>query len=242
MKKICNLLFVVVSFLSFGCSSSDDFDPAINIGYGSRLIFQDNGISESQKSDIESVVRGTVDLVNAKMPIENLTIRVRTAPSRTIPEIGIGGFNPNANEVIMSLDPNFGDFSNSVAIEFGPLLAHEMHHAKRRRAVGYGETLLEAMVTEGLADSFSVELYGIAPPLWSRALENNELDLLVDVAMETWNDGGYDHDAWFFGTTVAIPRWAGYSIGFSLVQDYLSQNPSQLPSNLHDEEANSFIP
>ncbi len=242
MKKIVIILFALsMNLVVFSCSSSDDADQLIDIGFNSKLIFEDNNISESHKDEIELVTKETVALVNSKMSTENITIRVRTAPSRTIPEIGIGGFNPNENEVIMSLDPNFSNFSQSIAIEFGPLLAHEIHHAKRRRSVGYGNTLLEAIITEGLADSFSVELFGIDPPLWSNALSESELELWLNNAQDSWNNSNYNHAAWFFGSTPNIPRWAGYSIGFKLVQDYLAKNPTKRPSNLHNEEANSFI-
>lgn len=76
----------------------------------------------------------------------------------------------------------------------------------------------------------------------STALKGEDLDLWTEQAMKIWMERPDDHSSWFFVTTSEIPRWAGYSIGFKLVQDYLAKNTDRRPSNLFDEPAVSFIP
>ncbi|WP_430969092.1 DUF2268 domain-containing putative Zn-dependent protease [Spongiimicrobium sp. 2-473A-2-J] len=246
MKKIFLLtviLFINLSVLS--CSSGDDTEnggaeTGIALPFESRLFFEDNGELDPERNAIETVIRETISLVNQKMSVENLNIRIKASPSNAIPEIGIGGFNPNAGEVILSIDPNFTNLAQSIATELGPLLAHEMHHAKRRRTVGYGSTLLEASVSEGLADCFAMEITGIDPPIWSVALTGSTLEEWIDIAGESWNDSSYNHARWFFGTSPDVPRWTGYSIGFKLVKDYIAANPTRKPSDLFNESASSF--
>ena len=235
-----------LSLLIFSCSSSNDAQPcdsdsAIDLRFGTCLVFEDNGQLDNERSEIEQVTRNAVALVNNLMPVEDLLIRIRVAPNNVIPEIGLGGFNPSEKEIIISFDPNFPDLPQSISNELGPQIAHEMHHAKRRRFTGYGSTLFEASVTEGLADCFTMEVMGIAPPIWSVSLSGTELDDWINTARDTWNDNPYNHGKWFLGTTSDVPRWAGYAIGYKLVKDFLADNPSRNPSDLFDEPASSFL-
>ena len=251
MLRNCRLMIqrfqftLIIGLLLIGLVSCSDDEPACSSGqaipldFGSCLVFED-GQLDQYKMAIEHVTRQAVQQINQKMPVADVIIRVRAAPENTIPEIGIGGFNPNEREVIISIDPNFVDLDQTIAVELKPQLAHEMHHAKRRRSVGYGSTLLQALVSEGLADWFSIEVTGIDPPIWSTALSGSELEHWIEEARDGWNNGTYNHAEWFLGTSQEIPRWAGYSIGFKLVQNFLDQNPNRKPSDLFDEPASSF--
>jgi len=244
-KKITTFILIINLFI-LSCSSSDDLqnnnlDSVIMLEFGTSLVFQDSGKLNEQKDAIKTVVKETVSLVNKKMDVENLKIRINVSLSNVIPEIGIGGFNPSEQEITISIDPNFTNLEQSISIELAPMIVHEMHHAKRRRTIGYGSTLLEASVSEGLADCFAMEIKGIEPPLWSIALTGSELDGWIVTAQDSWRDGSYDHGKWFFGTSSDVPRWTGYSIGFKLVKDYITENPTKKPSELFNESANSFV-
>lgn len=241
MTKYLLLLCIAVISCSTDSPIQNDNRTIIELDYNSQLIFEDQGELDTRQNTIEFVVRETLSLVNDKMSVETIKIIVKNDPNNAIPEIGIGGFNPNQNEIIISTNVGFNDLDGSIASELGPMIAHEIHHLKRRRSVGYGSTLLEACVSEGLADAFSIEIFGIDPPIWSTALSQNELADWVEIAKAVWNDNPYNHNKWFFGTTPEIPRWTGYSIGFELVQDFLSNNPELKPSKLFNEPANSFI-
>jgi len=234
--------YILLFHLSALSCSADKADPktTIELEYNSHLTFEDNGALDSKRDAIEFVVRETLSLVNAKMSVENLKIRFKNDPSNTIPEIGIGGYNPNKQEVLISTNIGFDNLDQSIASELGPLLAHEIHHLKRRRTVGYGNTLLEACVSEGLADCFAMEVFDIDPPMWAVALSTNELENWTNTAQKIWNNDSYNHFNWFLGASTEIPRWTGYSIGFKLVKDYIANNPEQTPSTLHNESANSF--
>lgn len=98
------------------------------------------------------------------------------------------------------------------------------------------------MISEGLADHFSIEVYGIDPPIWSLALTGTDLEEWMDTASQTWLNTPYDHAAWFLGTSSSVPRWAGYAIGYKIVKDYLEANPGVKPSDLFGEPALSFVP
>lgn len=229
-----------------GCQKKNDSvcgaDSGINLDFGCCIAWEDSGLLLDHRDSIEASIRDALVLVNLAMPIRDVRIRIVTDPSNAIPEIGLGGFNPGPNEIIISFDPQFPELKNSIRMELAPMVAHELHHARRRRAVGYGSTLLEACISEGLADWFSIEIMKIPPPPWSVKLTGPTLDQFIQMASITWTEQGYNHGSWFFGTTQNIPRWTGYSIGYELVKNYLLTHPDRKSSNLFNEPAVSFKP
>ena len=231
----------LLSACSGPSSSSDTPTLTVPLAGGSTLVFEDGGRLAEQRPTIERVVNDTLAAARSRIPLDGITIRVEAGGSLVIPEIGIGG-RADAGTIQLALDPGSPVLPRSLDEELFPLLAHEMHHVARLRTAGFPSNLLQAMVLEGLADHFSIEVAGIDPPIWASALTEAELTTWTERARAVWLDGGYDHDAWFFGTAPPIPRWAGYTIGFDLVRDFLRKNPSRLPSDLYAEPAVSFVP
>ncbi|MBU3958149.1 MAG: DUF2268 domain-containing protein [Nanoarchaeota archaeon] len=61
-------------------------------------------------------------------------------------------------------------------------------------------------------------------------------------AQKEFNNKNYNHKEWFFGSKVRkIPKWAGYTIGFNLVGEYLKNNPDKKPSRLFAAKAEEFV-
>jgi uncharacterized protein YjaZ len=51
----------------------------------------------------------------------------------------------------------------------------------------------------------------------------------------------YNHSVWFFGSNEdSIPRWAAYSLGFRIVEDYLKKT-GKTAAQLVSEDAGLFI-
>lgn len=238
---------MIMSFIMVNtCSTDDDninfnADAPIALEFKNKLVFESKKEFGGFKPLITQIVKEAIVKVNEKFLINNVTIVVREGHQNVIREVGIGGFNPNKDKVIMSINADFEQLEYSINNVLMPLLAHELHHAKRRREVGYGNTLFESMISEGMADHFSIELTGIEPPMWSSALNESELDIWKENARPIYWSTSYNHADWFFGTNDSIPRWTGYSVGFKMVHDYLIENPFASASNLVDKNANTFI-
>ena len=184
----------------------------------------------------------SVGQITKKMLISNIDVVIYDNPEGVIPEVGVGGYAPNSHLVFISLDPQFSDFQHTITKELKRTLSHEINHAIRWRDPGYGKTLLEALVTEGLADHFDVEVNHEDPEPWCIALSVEQIEVLLDKAKKEFSNKNYDHNAWFFGSTEkGIPRWTGYSLGFKLVRDYLQKNPDRKASTLYNAKAEEFI-
>lgn len=227
-----------------GCDSTTepatcDGASLIRLEGGACLDLREAGAVAEHRAVLEAEVAAGLAAVNAVMPVGAVRIRVVADASEVIPEVGLGGFNPGPWEIRVFVDPGRPDLDTVLRAELLTQLAHELHHAVRRRSVGYGSTLGEAVVTEGLADHFVLEVAGTANQPWTTALDAQELASWVREVDAAWGEE-YDHAAWFFGAGGTRPRWTGYSVGFHMVGQYLQDHPGRLPSDLHDEAAGSF--
>jgi uncharacterized protein YjaZ len=103
-------------------------------------------------------------------------------------------------------------------------VAHEVHHCLRYAGPGYGRSLGEALVSEGLAGLFAGRLFNAPPEPWERAVDDIEAwRLFPDRA--TLAAATYDHNAWFFGSGGRYPRWLGYTLGYMVVGRWLRTVP-----------------
>jgi len=194
--------------------------------------------------ELKSIAEATIASVEKLLPIKNVDIVFYDNPGATIDEIGgIGGITPNANVIFISLNPRHPDFKKALKDELGFLLAHELHHTIRWQKEVEGDTLLEAMVFEGLADHFAQEVTRRdKPSVYSCALTPEQKKIFLKKASEEWSRPNYNNSLWFFGSNPdIIPRWTGYTIGYDLVGAYLRANPGSSASKLADSDASLFL-
>ena len=110
------------------------------------------------------------------------------------------------------------------------LLVHELHHCLRWRGPGTGQTLLfEALISEGLADHFAMELLGAKHP-WSNAFPRDETAKFLALAQPEFDSTTYNHPRWFFGGDHTLPWWTGYTLGFRLWKPIKSNTQAKRPS------------
>jgi uncharacterized protein YjaZ len=88
------------------------------------------------------------------------------------------------------------------------------------------------MISEGLAESFSAELYGaemVGP--WVSGFDDSKLEQTRDIFRNGLNTTGFNTiRRYIFGDPAAgIPVYAGYAIGYRLVQQYLQRTGKTVP-------------
>lgn len=175
------------------------------------------------------------------MPTPSLDVVVK-AGNYVIPEKGHGGFCPEAGVIYITVDPENPAFCKNDAHSIERMFAHELHHAARWTGPGYGSTLGEALVSEGLAGHFSLEIFGGEPEPWEN-LKSDTIEHYCLQMLENWHCTDYDHNGWFFGTG-DFPRWLGYTAGFNLISKYLAAFPhlkASMLTNIKAEELKAFI-
>lgn len=171
------------------------------------------------------------------MNLPSLDIIVK-AGMQVIPEKGHLGYSPEPGIVYITVDPKNLSFCSNHNNSLERMFAHELHHAARWAGPGYGFTLGEAIVSEGLAGHFTLELFGGEPEPWE-SLNEVEIQSHILRTRKDWDRTDYDHNAWFYGTS-NLPRWLGYTVGFNLVTRFLLANPHLRASTLTNVNAKAF--
>ncbi|QUJ75862.1 hypothetical protein KDD17_13070 [Sulfitobacter albidus] len=183
--------------------------------------------STDQQSAISRAVDAAHASLAAQMPPPRLDMLIAArSPDWVIDGMGLSGMAYLDKLMAMNCDPTSPDLLRSCETgAFSRQVLHEVNHCLRMTGPGYGRTLGEAMVSEGLAGHFVIHLMQSAPERWEQPFPPEErAALLPDAA--TLNAPGYDHAAWFFGTG-DLPHWAGYRLGFALVADWWAQHPTR---------------
>ncbi len=156
----------------------------------------------------------------ATPPLDILVQRCRHA---VIPRIGMGGRAHRDRLLAISLDPDNPNFANSLANgAIRRTVTHEVHHCLRMAGPGYGRTLGEALVSEGLAGHFTRRLFATLPEPWECAVDEETVRSHHPSPAEL-SSSSYDHRAWFFGHGGHRPRWLGYTLGHHLVGRWLER-------------------
>ncbi len=193
---------------------------------------------------IKNISDEAITKVKKQLPLDNVDIVICDNPEGVIPEIGIGGFTLNEHLIFISLDPQFSDFQQTIDKELKRALVHELHHVPRWQSLGdlIDDTLFGALITEGLADHFDMEINNLNnPKLWGVALNKKQLAEVTIKAQKEFDNKNYNHSKWFFGSDKEnIPEWAGYTLGFNIVADYLKKNPDKKPSQLYSAKSEDF--
>ena len=96
-------------------------------------MFQTNVIQFDEKDQsigeyeaiIRPIIESAVRQVIKVLPLTAVRIMVRQDPKVLIPHYGLGGYTPNANFVVIAVDPVFPELRQSVAKHLRGLLVHE---------------------------------------------------------------------------------------------------------------------
>lgn len=197
----------------------------------------------SIRHEIHAMAANAAYVTEQKLPLkERVRLTILNKPEETIPGYGHGATTYSKTRIVMRLDPNFPKRYELLHTGIPREVSHELHHAARWQAVGYGNSLSRALVSEGLAEHFETEMWGGEPSPWANALSDRQLQTYVQKAILEirTNDTGYDHDRWFYGKG-DLPMWTGYSVGYHIISEYLKYHPGESAASLVATPANVIL-
>jgi hypothetical protein len=159
-------------------------------------------------------------------PLRADRIDVLVVPgTNLIPDWDCNGYTHGPWRITINVDPGCdGREKRPLAAQLRAMLAHEVHHAMRSRGPGYGSTLGEALVTEGLAQCYEEEV-GCPTSNYAVAVRGPTLAKLALLAKgELWSED-YNHPKWFFGSKSdsTFPWSGGYSLGYQVMRGWLDR-------------------
>lgn len=157
------------------------------------------------------------------MPLMGVHFAVNQCPANIVPHTGVGGSCFSRDLVSIDVAPRLDLTQERVRRVIRYTASHELHHAARWRSVGYGRTLGEGMVSEGLADRFAHEMVPEPVMPWARPMDSFSRMMCRWQLPLALNSRFYSRRIWFFyGSPLrGIPRWAAYSLGYEVVGRYL---------------------
>lgn len=199
---------------------------------------------DAQKIDragLLSVLKKAVKKANKLLNHADCNILVFADADKVIPEEGIGGLSWGSDWVRIDVDPNYKKgVAKAIAENMPGMIAHELHHVCRGSSVGYGDTLGEALVTEGLAQLFEEFLYPNRKVIYAHYLTPKEVSQAWKKAQPLLKSKQYNHGDWFFGKD-ELKRWTGYSLGYDIVQQYIKKHSTENPATLVNTPISSFL-
>lgn len=125
--------------------------------------------------------------------------------------------------------------------ELKSIVYHEMHHIKKGY-FGYSKkkiSLLEALISEGLATVFALEQVPEYTPKWSKYTNAFIKKWLPRVKKEKFKTS-YSHDEWFFGSR-RKPFQLGYKLGTYLVHQIKKHHPEMTIVKLTRKNAKTLL-
>jgi uncharacterized protein YjaZ len=207
------------------------------------LLADPTGLLGAQGAPAQALATEALGRVEQALPATGVTITLIADAQRAIAGWGFGGRTFSATAVEIYIDPTYPDLAQRLPERLPPLVAHELHHAVRWRGPGYGRTLLEAMVSEGLADHFAVQLLSAPVPPWSTAFASDRTTHYLDLARPEFDATNYSHERWFFEAGLPeLPRWTGYTLGWRLVEAYQAAHAGSSAASLVHTPASAFRP
>lgn len=166
----------------------------------------DRRVIHSICTDAEPKIRSALPLLPAMIEFAAQT------GSRVIPEVGSLGMAVSLDRIIWVVDPHHSGGIAAVAQKhLFAMLAHECHHLTRGWVFEENPqrpySMLEAVVSEGLATAFQRDITGVTP-LWGAYPE--QASIWVQELLSLQADATYQH--WMFQHPDGR-KWIGYKAG-----------------------------
>lgn len=215
------------------------------------------GLEELQAAAPRRIVEEAISSASRILPRPDLSSRVLIFPgdgeSRVLARQmhGVLGFSLGAQAMMVFLWPVDGwrDWLTYTVV-------HEYAHLVRNllfpRGVSGGrlvymktqqpETLLDAMVAEGVADSFAMSICPDMRPRWTQALDaDQQRRMWPRVQRRLGVADMAEIRRMLFGDNDRVPPWTGYTFGYRIVASYLESNPDTLPAQLVSVSGRTII-
>ena len=160
--------------------------------------------------------------INALLPGPKTIITVKYAPAASlILQTGTDGVT-GPNGVIAIIFGATRQISAGKAVpDWLPrTLSHEVDHSVRFLAgPGFGRSLLQGIISEGISSVFDEAAFPGPPNPWDRAISPGQECALWRKATPLLGLLPGLYDFWMFGGD-GVPHWTGFTIGYDIVKDY----------------------
>lgn len=196
--------------------------------------------SDHHRTEIIFSANECVRCIERFISLDKMDVIFLSDKKEVIPDFGIGGYSPNHHTVFIYFDTDKYPIDNDLLFKMQRLLAHEINHCLRYTTTDFGKTLGEQVISEGIADNFSLEVIGGVTYPWCKSIKEEDLPYWIDELKQRSLDVDV-YKEWFHNFKGIIPKWVGYSLGFHIVRTYLDKHPGLKAHNLINVQANEIL-
>ncbi|MDA0769206.1 MAG: DUF2268 domain-containing putative Zn-dependent protease [Chloroflexi bacterium] len=197
-------------------------------------------LSEMEAGRAKEIAEEALRIAATHLPRPDINARVVILPGDSESTVlvqqmkGVLGFSLGAQVVLTFVWP-----TENWQRWLGYTMTHEYAHLVRNHLFPRGlaggrlvymrtqepETLLDAMIVEGLADTFALGIVEHADPPWTEALSPDvERRIWPKVLRRLSVSDPSEIRRMLFGDNDRIPTWTGYTIGHHIVRRYMEVN------------------
>ena len=247
--KILLILIMCIGINTVVQCQDNAQSKVIELPQGCKLVI-DETINKNDSLSIEIIngIRDIITRVQSLVTLDSIVIKLAISNSNVLPFIGVGG-RTNMDDSGVTIEYYYDPENPSYKVEsLINGLVHECHHASRKSSSNWSLTLLELMVSEGLADHFMIEVTKCERPRWSQAINEEEIKQylikakpIMNIKQKSWTE---EFNEWLiFGRKGddPIPGWTGYTLGWRIVENYLKTHPEAKASSLVLTPANVIV-
>lgn len=181
-------------------------------------------------SEVRQVSRDAMVRVSSHADLPNFDLVIRAHGDRSA-DGAVQGQCPAPGIIEIALTPDRFD-----PAQYTRALVRQMAHLIRQDGPGYGRSLGEVLVSEGLAGHFVVQVMGGPPDAVDTV---RPAQGAMRQAMNEWARQDYDRARWFGGKG-DLRKGTGNSLGHRLISDHLTQNPGDSAASLATAPAEPF--
>jgi uncharacterized protein YjaZ len=178
-----------------------------------------------EERKIVPIIRHALSECAAKLNIRAVSVFVFPTFSKFVKEkmFGTTGHTPWKRTMLVFISPNAPCWENALV----DTVTHEYNHAVFLE-YHQCESLLDALVMEGLAEHFREQVTDRGRAPWTAVLDESEVRILTQELKLLGSLGSCDHDLRrriFFGDSKKYALWTGYAVGYHIVESFIKTNP-----------------
>lgn len=201
------------------------------------LLTEANGNLSGKRETIKSAVKAAEEYVFPKLKIDwDIDILVTNRIPMIIPENGAGGYTFSADFIRIIIDDKKAT-ENLISEN----VVHELCHAARwGKNDEWIKTLFDYLIFEGLACALEAEFVKnkAEKSLFIKTVlecTDDENKKILDLLQDKLDFNEYNYDEIFFNGNINLSRWAGYSVGYYLVEKYLEKTNKKIEDVFADK-------
>jgi hypothetical protein len=193
---------------------------------------------------LPALVTRALEHIDALLPGPHTTVAVNmAAPADLITQQGSNGItDPTNGHITIAFGPTpQASVRQALTLWLQRAMSHEVDHSVRILAgPGFGPTLIQEIITEGISSVFDETAFPGLPNPWDRAVSPTQECVQWKKAQSFLGDTD-SYALWLVGGDDGVPHWTGFTIGYHIVSEYRASHPGVSWSALTAANARTIL-